>query len=445
MQNTHNPLADRYNFGKIILYTLPNMLMMVFTSLYTIVDGMFISRLAGEIALSATNMYYPVMSIQWGIGVMLGTGGSAIIARKLGQKSDQEAREDFTMLSLVTFIAGLLFAALSLTFLEPILKALGTSESQMADARAYAVGTLIFSPMMFLYMVFQIYFVTAGKPKLGLWLSVAGGVVNIILDWLFMGPLNMGIAGAAIATGIGWSVLSIFALVYFTVNRHGTLYFVRFNFRKKVLLKSCSNGSSEMVTNVAIGVTTFLFNILFMRFWKEAGIATITILSYYQFVFNSLFLGFSMGIAPVISYKYGAGDEKQLKKVTRDSLLFVTLASIGVWLLSHATIDMTLLFFTDPGSEVYSIAMEGFDIYSIQFIFTGISIMASAIFTALSNGLISGFISFGRTFLFLVGSMLTLPEIFGKLGVWMACPIAEFLGFVAASIFLLSNRKKYGY
>lgn len=445
MTSNHNPLADRYSFGKIILYTLPNMLMMVFTSFYTIVDGMFISRLTGEIALSATNMYYPIMSIQWGIGIMLGTGGSAIIARKLGQKSDREAREDFTMLSLVAFTAGLLFAVICLSFLEPILKALGTSDSQMPDARAYAVGTLLFSPMMFLYQVFQVYLVTAGKPKLGLGLSVAGGIMNIILDWLFMGPLGMGIAGAAIATGIGWSVLAIYALVYFTVRRNGTLYFVRFSFRKKVLLKSCSNGSSEMVSNVAIGVTTFLFNILFMRFWKEAGIAAITILSYYQFVFNSLFMGFSMGIAPVISYKYGAGDRKQLKAVTRYSLLFVVLASIAVWLLSHATINRTLMFFTDPSSDVYSIALEGFDIYALQFLFTGISIMASAIFTALSNGFVSGMISFGRTFLFLVGCLLTLPEIFGKTGVWMACPIAEFLGLIMAAIFLLVHRKKYGY
>ena len=445
MQKRQNPLADRYNFGKIILYTLPNMLMMVFTSFYTIVDGMFISRLAGEIALSATNMYYPIMSIQWGIGIMLGTGGSAIIARKLGQKSDQEAREDFTMLSLTAFTAGLLFAVICLTFLDSILEALGTSPCQMADARSYAIGTLLFSPMMFLYQVFQVYLVTAGKPHLGLWLSVAGGIMNMILDWLFMGPLEMGILGAAIATGIGWSILAVYALVYFTVNRRGTLYFVKFNFRKKVLLKSCSNGSSEMVSNVAIGVTTFLFNILFMRFWKEAGIAAITILSYYQFVFNSLFMGFSMGIAPVISYKYGAGDWKQLKKVTRNSILFVVLASIAVWLLSHATINRTLMFFTNPDSDVYSIALEGFDIYALQFLFTGMSIMASAIFTALSNGFISGLISFGRTFLFLVGALLTLPEIFGKIGVWMACPIAEFLGLAMAVILLVINRKKYNY
>ena len=445
MQKKHNPLADKYNFGKIMLYTLPNMLMMVFTSFYTIVDGMFISRLAGEIALSATNMYYPIMSIQWGIGIMLGTGGSAIIARKLGQKSDREAREDFTMLSVVSFTAGLLFAIICLTFLSPILKALGTSQSQMPYAKAYATGTLLFSPMMFLYQVFQVYLVTAGKPRLGLRLSVAGGIMNMFLDWYFMGPLHMGIAGAAIATGIGWSILSVYALIYFTVNRKGTLYFVKFSFRRKVLLKSCSNGSSEMVSNVAIGVTTFLFNVLFMRFWQEEGIAAITILSYYQFVFNSLFMGFSMGIAPVISYKYGAGDKKQLKAVTRYSILFVVLASIGVWLISHATINRTLMFFTNPESEVYSIALEGFDIYALQFLFTGMSIMASAIFTALSNGFISGMISFGRTFLFLVGALITLPEIFGKLGVWLSCPIAEFLGLAMAVILLLANRKKYDY
>ena len=445
MHTDGNPLAAKYNLAKIIRYTLPNMVMMIFTALYTIVDGMFISRYAGEIALSATNMYYPVMSIEWGMGIMLGTGGSAIIAMKLGQKSDKEAREDFTMLSLVAFIAGLVFEIVCLMFLNPILNALGTTASQMADARAYAIGTLLFAPMMFLYMVYQIFFVTAGKPKIGLVLSVIGGVVNIILDWLFMGPMHMGILGAAIGTGLGWSVLSIYAIIYFFVKRHGSLYFVKIRFRKKVLLKSCTNGSSEMVSNVAIGVTTFLYNILFMRFWKEAGIAAITILSYYQFVFNSLFLGFAMGIAPVISYKYGAGDEKQLKTVTHDSLLFVILASIGVWLLSHATIRISLGFFTDPGTDVYNIALEGFDIYALQFLFAGISIMASSIFTALNNGLASGMISFGRTFLFLVGSLLILPEIFGKTGVWAAGPIAELLGLIVAAILLIWGRRKYRY
>lgn len=418
---------------------------MVFLSLYTIIDGMFISRFVGELALSATNMFYPITSFQLALGVMLGTGGSAIIALKMGKGNIQEAKEDFTSITLVAIVIGLLFTIICIPFLNTILKLLGTSSAQMSYCKIYAKTLLYFSPMMFLQVLFQMFFVTAGKPNLGLAMNAIGGVANMILDYLFMGPFKMGVAGAAIATGIGYCIPAIAGLIYFTFNRNGTLYFVKFTFRPQVLLRTCANGSSEMVSNVATSVTTFLFNIIFMKFWAENGVATIAILSYLQFVFNALFMGFAMGISPIVSYKYGAGDTAQLKKIFRFAISFVFLCSLGIYAISKSTIAFSISMFTDIGSPVYNLAITGFHIYALQFLFSGFSIFSSALFTALNNGIVSAIISFSRTFIFLVGSLLVLPAVWGEIGVWYAAPIAELLGIIVSITFLVFCKKKYQY
>lgn len=426
-------------------FALPNMVMMVFMSLYTIVDGMFISRFVGELALSAVNMFYPVTSIQYAVGIMLGTGGSAIIAWKLGRKEIREAREDFTAITLVSLLAGVVVSAVCLPQLTPILHLLGTSPAQMPIAEIYAEVLLWFAPMLFLQVLYQAFFVTAGKPTLGMVVSISGGIANIVLDYLFMGPMHMGVWGAAIATGIGYSIPAVVGLLYFAVERSGTLHLVKFHLRPKTLLRACANGSSEMVSNAAMAVTTFLFNVIFMWFWAENGVAAITILSYFQFVFSAIFIGFSMGVAPIVSYKFGAKDQKQLKRIFRLGILFVAACSVGVYVLSRLTIRFTLAIFTDVGSPVYEIAMEGFAIYALQFLFMGTSIFASGFFTALNNGIVSAGISLSRTFLFLVGSLLLLPALWGKTGVWFAVPAAELLGLAVSIAFLLWGRKKYGY
>lgn len=442
---SNNPLAKQFTPISILKFALPNIIMMVFISLYTIVDGMFVSRLVGELALSAINMFYPVTSVQLGIGIMLGTGGSAIIATKLGKGEKEEAKQDFTSIVLTAGVVGLVIAILCLIFINPILNALGTSDLQMQDASVYAKILLSFSPMMFLQTVFQMFFVTAGKPTLGLVLTVSGGVANMLLDYLFMGPLKMGVAGAAIATGIGYCVPAIAGLIYFWLSKKGTIYFVKFRLHPKVLLKACLNGSSEMVSNVAIAVTTFLFNIIFMKFWAENGVAAITMLSYYQFVFSAMFIGFSLGVSPIVSYKYGAEDEAQLKKIIRFSMLFVVVSSLLVFAFSQLTIKYSLSIFTDVGSPVYNIAIKGFAIYAIQFLFMGFSIFSSALFTAFSNGVVSAIISISRTFIFLVCSILILPYLWGETGVWFAVPIAEFLGIIVSITFLICYKKKYKY
>ena len=441
----NNALAREFHTVSLIKFALPNIGMMIFLSLYTIVDGMFISRLVGTTALSAINMSFPLNSLQMAIGIMLGTGGSAIIARRQGEGRADEARQSFTMLVMVAALVGLCFAVLGNIFLDPILRVLGTSELQWADCRIYTRIQLAFAPMLFLQTSFQTLFVTAGKPGLGLLTSVGGGITNMVLDWLFIGPMNMGVAGAAIATCLGYCVPSVIGLVYFFRNRNGSLFFVPFKFDGATLAAACGNGSSEMVSNIANAVTTFMFNMLFMRYRGEDGVAAITIAMYFQFVFTAVYFGFSMGVAPVISYKCGERNIPQLGRIFRICMTFVLACSLGAYLLSWVTLEPALTLFTPRGSGVYEIAMSGFPIYAVSFLLMGTSIFASSLFTALSDGLVSAIISFSRTLVFLAAMLLLLPLILEELGIWLAVPVAEGLGVMVSVYFLLKGRKKYQY
>lgn len=439
-----NALSKTYSSWSLIRFALPNIIMMIFMSLYTIVDGMFISRLVSTLALSVVNMSYPLTSVQLGVGIMIGTGGSAIIAKKMGEQKNEEARQNFTSLVVFSLILSILIMVFCIVFLKPILQFLGTSPIQMQLCILYTKILMYFTPMLFLQVIFQSYFVTAGKPKLGLFVIVLGGIANVVLDYLFMGVFHWGIAGAAIATGIGYSIPGLIAIFYFSFNRNQSLYFVPFHFDLKVLSHSCLNGCSEMISNVAVAVTTFLFNLIFMYYWKEEGVAAITIVQYYQFVFSSIFIGFGLGVAPIISYKYGAKDYKQLKSITKFCVLFVLGCAITAYILSILTIGQSLQIFThDP--KVYAIVMDGFPIFALSFACMGLSIFASGFFTALNNGLVSGIISFARTFFFLIGCMLLFPMWMGSNGVWWSVPVAECLGLMISVGFLIQNKKKYGY
>ena len=441
----NSALAKRFTAASLLRFALPNIIMMIFMSLYTIVDGIFISRLVGTLALSAVNMSFPLTSIELAIGIMLATGGSAIIARKLGEGKAQVARQDFSFLLWISLAIGVLCMVVSLVFLEPLLRLLGTSPAQMPDCIVYTRILMWFSPVLFWQAMFNSFFVAAGKPTLGLLVTVSGGVANMVLDYVFMGPLHMGVAGAALATGIGYLIPAVVGILYFALNRKGSLYLVRCGFYGKMLLQACGNGSSEMVTNVAVAITTYLFNIIFLRHWGEDGVAAITIVLYFQFVFNSAFFGFAMGVAPVISYKYGAQDREQLHSIIRTCIRFLLLCSVSVYTASRLVIAWSLGIFTEPGGSVYNITMEGFPLFALSFLMMGISVFASAMFTAFSNGTVSAIISFARTFVFLVGMLLLLPKALGEPGIWLAVPAAELLGLAVSVTFLLRGRKQYGY
>ncbi|WP_295580178.1 MATE family efflux transporter [uncultured Oscillibacter sp.] len=441
----HNALAREFTASSLLRFALPNIAMMVFLSLYTIVDGMFISRYVGTLALSAINMSYPLNSLEMAVGIMLATGGSAIIARKQGEGRGQEAREDFTCIVAASLAVGGAFAVLGNLFLSPILHLLGTSAVQWPYCEGYTRILLGFAPAFFLQTAFQSLFVTAGRPGLGLGTTVAGGLVNVVLDWLFMGPMGMGVEGAAVATVLGYCVPAVAGAVFFFRGRNSSLRFVAFRPRWRMLAQACGNGSSEMVSNVANAVTTFLFNMIFLAYWGEDGVASITIAMYFQFVFTAVFFGFSLGVAPVISYQYGAQNTEQLRKIVRICLGFVAAASLGAWLVSRLVIGPSLALFTEPDSGVYAVTIQGFPIYALSFLLMGTNIFASALFTAFSDGAVSAVISVTRTFLFLVGMLLVLPRVLGETGIWLAVPAAELLGLAVSAGFLLWGRKKYEY
>lgn len=440
-----NALARQFTLPSLMRFALPNIIMMVFLSMYTIVDGMFISRYVGTLALSAVNMTYPLNCLEMALGIMLASGGSAVIARQLGEGAQEKARHNFSFLLIVSVAVSLIFLLAGLFALDPIVRALGASEAQFELCCTYARILLLFSPAFFLQTAFQTLFITAGRPGLGLAATVGGGLTNIVLDYVFIARLHWGIAGAAVATGLGYLVPAVAGLIFFSCNRRGTLFFVRPRADWRMLLFACGNGSSEMVTNIANAITTYLFNLIFLHYWGEDGVASITIVLYFQFVFTAVFFGFSMGVAPVFSYKYGAQDTPQLRRLFRYCMGFILLCSVCCTALSLAVIRPCLTLFTDAGSRVFAITIEGFPLYAVSFLFMGVSIFASSLFTAFSDGRVSAIISFARTLVFLVGMLLLLPLLLGETGVWLAVPAAELLGLAVSVRYLIRLRGTYHY
>lgn len=440
-----NTLAKKFGLGSLLAFAIPNVIMMITLSLYIIVDGMFISRILGTTALSAANMVYPVISFEMALAIMIATGGSAVIARKLGEGKKEEARQNLSFLIEVEILAGIAVAVIGNLFTEKIITFLGASNTQFSLCVTYARILFTFAPAFFLQAAFQTFLVTAGKPALGLIITLLAGVANILLDYLFMARFHMGIGGAAIATGIGYCIPAVVGMYYFITAKHNPLHFVKPKADWNMLLCSCTNGSSEMVTNLANAATTFLFNYMFLQYYGEDGVAAITITLYFQYIFTALYFGYSNGIAPIVSFKYGCGDKQQLRKIFRNSLIFLGASAILANILIRLTAEQAITIFTPADSNVYDITIYGFSIYSFAFLIMGIGVFASALFTALSDGKTSAIISFSRTFIFIVGSILILPGIFNELGLWIAVPAAEVLGTILAVLFLVAKKKKFAY
>ncbi len=431
--------------GMLMKFALPTIISMVFMSIYSVVDGAFVSQFVGTNALSAVNIVMPLITVTIALGTMLGTGGNAVVARKMGEGREPEARRDFSMLTILALAIGLVFTVIGFLFLQPLLRLMGANDAIFSLCYEYAVVTLYFIPMTMLGMLFQVFFITAGKAHLGLAFSVMGGLCNIILDYVFIVPLRMGISGAALATGIGYSVPGMIGFFYFAVKRRGLLFFVRPRFDGRVILKSCTNGSSEMITNLSMGIVTLLLNIILMQMEGENGVAAITIILYAQYLLSSAYMGYSMGIAPVISYNYGKRDYDRLKKIHRISKTVLLISSVFTFGLSLAFAEPLVAIFSPAGTAVYQMAVQGFRIFAACFLFMGFSIYGSALFTALSNGRVSAILSFLRTLVFVVASVLLLPYIMGLDGVWIAIPVAELLGFLVTLFFLWKLKDVYRY
>ena len=431
--------------GYLLRFTIPTMIMLIFNSFYTMVDGAFVSNFVGTSALSAVNIVYPALNLVFAVGIMLATGGSAIVGRQMGEGKNQEAWENFSLVVAAGTVLGVLIGVGGLVFASPLVRALGASDAIFQHCYDYLIYMSGFTPFAVLQLLFQYLFVTAGRPNLGLISTVAGGLANIILDYVFIVPLQMGIKGAAIATGIGFMIPAVTGLIYFSVCRSQHLHFTKPVLRGDILVQACANGSSEMVTNLAIAVTTFLFNLEMMRWLGEDGVAAITIVFYADFLFVAMFLGYTSGVAPLFSYNYGAQNHERLQKLFRLSLLFIAVGSAAAYGASLAFSGPVVGFFDRRGTQVFDIALPGMLLYAISFLLKGVNIFASGLFTALSNGKVSAFLSFLRTFGFLVLCIFVLPRIWGVNGIWLAIPVAEVLSLAVSIWCLVRFRKVYHY
>lgn len=439
-----NKLGRDFRLFSLLKFAAPTMAMMVFMSLYSIVDGIFISRLVGSNALSSVNIVWPAIILVIAMGVMFASGGNALVSRKMGEKKMQEAREDFSLILLTVVTLSIVLMILGNIFIVPLMRMLGSTDLLMDDCRAYMSTMLFFAPATVLQIMFQTFFVTAGKPGLGLITTVIGGISNVILDYVFIAVLNLGVAGAALGTGAGQTVPAVVGVVFFFISR-GELRFVKPKMRIFTLAKSCLNGLSEMVTNMSSAVVTWLFNVVMLKLLGENGVAAITIVLYGQYLFSGLYFGFSMGVSPVIAYNYGSDNRKMLRRLFKICFGFTLVSSLAVTILALASTSWVVGIFTPVEGAIYELTRDGFFLFSVNYFFAGINIFVSAMFTAYSDGPVSAAISFARTFVFLVASILLLSKILGVVGVWLSVPVAEALTVVLSAYFIYTRREKYHY
>lgn len=437
-----NILSQKWSAGSLLCFALPTMAMMVFMGLYTLVDTIFAARFVNTDALSAINIVCPVTNVTVGLGTMLATGGNAVVSRRMGEGKSQEAKEDFTLLILTGLAVGCLILIAGMIWADQLIGALGASRRLFPYCRGYLLTLLWFMPANVLQTLFSNLLAAAGKPGLGFALSILGGAANIILDYVFIVLCGLGVAGAALGTGFGCLIPAAAGLAYFARGK-GALCFTRPRFKWAVIRQSCLNGSSEMVSQLAAAVTTFLFNKAMMKLLGENGVAAITILIYTQFLLSALYIGYSIGIAPVIGFSFGSGDHAQQKTVFRISIGFIAAASVSMFLLSLFGGPYIARLFAGGAFEVCQIAAEGFAVFSFSFLFCGLNIFTSALFTALSNGKVSTALSFLRTFGLLAGGILLLPRFWGAAGVWMAVPLAEGIMFFISIACLIYFCRRY--
>ena len=438
-------LSDHFTYTKLIRFTLPSIVMMIFTSIYSVVDGLFVSNLVGENALSAVNIIFPVSMILSAAGFMLGSGGSAVVARTMGEGKPDLANRYFSMIVLVTLALGMVFSVGGALLIQPIARLAGASDLLMDDCIAYGRILLGGSVVFMLQVAFQVFFVTAELPKTGLFFSLAAGAANIIMDYVLIGPLNMGISGAAWGTVFSYAVGGLLPLAYFLRPSKGALRLCRTKLYWRELKNACSNGSSELMSNLSASVVSILFNLQLMRIIGESGVAAYSVMMYVDFAFAAVFLGFSMGSGPIISFHFGSNNREELKNVFQKSISVVTAASLAMVALSEVLARPLSAAFVGYSPELLELTVHGFRLFALSYLFVGFGIFGSAFFTALCNGPVSALISFLRTFLFRGGMVLLLPLVLDLDGIWLAVVVAEGMGAAVALGLIWRYRGRYHY
>ena len=427
-------LSEHFTYRKLLKFVMPSIIMMIFTSIYSVVDGLFVSNFVGKTALASINLILPFIMGISALGFMIGTGGSAIVATTIGEGNKELANEYFSLLVYVTTIGGIILSISGMLFTPAVASALGAEGELLRDCILYGRISFISMPAFMLQNVFQSFFVAAEKPKLGLGVIITAGVTNMVLDLLFVGLWGFGLAGAAVATVCGEFIGGLFPVIYFARKNSSLLQLGKTHLDVRVIVKTCVNGSSELMTNLSSSIVNSLFNIQLMKFAGENGVAAYGTIMYVSFVFVSIFLGYSIGSAPLISYNYGAANHAELKNLFRKSLSLIGISGVAMSIL-----------FVGYDKELLLMTQHAFRIYCLVYLVNGFNIYGSSFFTALNNGLISAVISFLRTLLFQVGAVIVLPMIFGIDGIWSAVTIAEILTLCVTVTFLVKQRGRYHY
>lgn len=438
-------LSDHFTYKRLFQFVLPSIAMMIFTSIYGVIDGFFVSNYAGKTEFAAVNLIIPFPMVLGAFGFMIGTGGSALVSITLGEGKKKEANEFFSMLIYVTIGVGLLLTVLGVIFTRQIAGFLGAEGKMLEYCVKYGRILLLALVPFMLQNVFQSFLVTAEKPTFGLVITVIAGVTNIVLDYVFIGVLQGGVVGAALATAISQFVGGMIPFLYFILPNKSQLGLIKAKINMSALMKTCFNGSSELMTNVSLSLVNMLYNFQLLRFAGEDGVAAYGVIMYVNFIFIAVFLGYAIGTAPIIGYHYGAANKDEMKNVYKKSILFNIVAGILMCVVAILLSGPLSKLFVGYDIDLYEMTKWGFSIFSISFLVTGLNIYASSFFTALGNGLVSALISFLRTLLFQVVAVLVLPIYFGLNGVWLAIVAAEGVALIVSVAFLLLYRKKYGY
>ena len=438
-------LSDHFSYGRLIKFVIPSVVMLIFTSIYGVVDGLFVSNFVGKIPLAAVNIIFPLMMILGGFGFMLGTGGTAIVAKTMGMGDNKKANEYFTFIILFTAVVGVVLATLAIIFVRPIAMLFGAKGEMLEYAVRYGKIVLIGMPFFMLQNSFQNFFITAERPKLGLAVTVAAGVTNMVLDALLIAVFKLGIEGAALATALSQFVGAFIPIIYFTSKNSSTLGFCKTRGYWKMLLDACINGSSELMSNISSSIVTILYNLKLLRFAGDNGVAAYGAIMYVAFIFIAIFIGFVIGASPIVSFHYGAENTEELKSLRKKSTNLVFIAGGAMVVIALALSIPLCKLFVGYDDVLYKITLRGFIIYAFSYLMTGFNIFGSSFFTALNNGVVSAIISFLRTLVFQVLAILILPEILHLDGVWLSIIVAEALSSGVTVAFLVAKRKQYNY
>ncbi|MBQ4647877.1 MAG: MATE family efflux transporter [Clostridia bacterium] len=436
-------LSDHFTYKRLLRFVFPSVAMMVFTSVYGVVDGLFVSNVVGKTPFAAINLIWPFIMMLCGTGFMMGTGGTAIVSKTLGEGKKELANKYFTMLTVATVVLGIVLSAVGICLVRPVSVALGAEGQMLESAVLYGIILLIALPFFMLQTLFQSFFVAAEKPKLGLWITVGAGLTNIVLDAVLVFPF--GLVGAALATVFSQVVGGVIPLLYFFRKNGSLLRFTKTKFYGKVLLRTCTNGMSELMGNISASLIGTLFNIQLMSLEGENGVSAYGVIMYVSFLFASIFFGYSVGSAPVIGYNYGAENKEELKSLFKKSLRLMILGGAVMAAASISASRPLSEIFVGYDRKLCDMTAHGFVLYAFHFLLCGVNIFASSMFTALNNGMVSAIISFLRTFGFQVVLVLTLPMVWGIDGIWLSVTIAEVLALLVSIFFILKNKNKYGY